>query len=154
QRTNPSLLDYNAAGRPDAVVGAGAQAAARSGWRRARPLWIRLGLLMLLTPLGILAAGTAWGGWSASHLSNHEMRQKIAAASGNMAPPAQQPQGLRRFSSLWSAPFPQYVRPFVRRPGVGHVMWAMFGCGVIIAIFLLLGWVFVRGANAAAKGSP
>jgi cobalt/nickel transport system permease protein len=154
QRTNPSLLDYNAAGRPDAVVGAGAQAAARSGWRRARPLWIRLALLMLLTPLGILAAGTAWGEWSASDLSNHEMRQKIAAASGNMAPPAQQPQGLRRFSSLWSAPFPQYAPPFVRRPAFGYVMSAMFGCGVIIAIFLLLGWVFVRGANAAAKGSP
>src|SRR5882762_6653353 len=47
QRTNPSLLDYNATGRPDAVIGAGAQATARSGWRLARPLWIRLALLML-----------------------------------------------------------------------------------------------------------
>jgi len=119
QRTNPSLLGYNSAGRPDAVIGAGAQAAARSGWRLVRPLWIRLALLMLLTPLGILAAGTAWGEWSASDLSNHEMRQKIAAASGNVAPPAQQPQGLQRFSSLWSAPFPQYAPPFVRRPAFG-----------------------------------
>jgi hypothetical protein len=32
-------------------------------------------------------------------------------------------------------------------------MSAMFGCGVIMAIFLLLGRVFVRGENAAAKGS-
>jgi len=154
QRTNPSLLDYKAAAKPDAAIGARAQAAAKSGWRLAGPLWIRLALLMLLTPLGILAAGTAWGEWSAGDLSNREMRQKIAAASGNVAPPVQQPQGLQRLSSLWSAPFPQYAPPFVRQPAFGYVMSAMFGCGVIMAIFLLLGWMFVRGENAAAKGSP
>ena len=38
---------------------------AEPGWRATRPLWIRLALLMLLTPLGILAAGTAWGEWAA-----------------------------------------------------------------------------------------
>ncbi len=64
-----------------------------SAWRLAGPLWIRLALLMLLTPLGILAAGTAWGEWSASEFSNPEMRQKIAAASGNVAPPAATAQG-------------------------------------------------------------
>ncbi len=34
--------------------------------RSLRRLWITVALLMLLTPLGILAAGTAWGEWSAS----------------------------------------------------------------------------------------
>ena len=154
QRTNPSLLDTTLQEGLTLCIGAAAQVAAKSGWRLTRPLWIRLALLMLLTPLGILAAGTAWGEWSASDLSNHEMREKIAAASGNVAPPAQQPQGLQRLSSLWSAPFPQYAPPFVRQPAFGYVMSAMFGCGVIMAIFLLLGWVFFRGENAAAKGSP
>ena len=151
QRTNPSLLDYNASGRPDAVIGAPRRSAAKSGWRLARPLWIRLALLMLLTPLGILAAGTAWGEWSASDLSNPEMRQKIAAASGNVAPPAQQPQGLERLSSLWSAPFPQYAPPFVRQPAFGYVMSAMFGSGLIMAIFLLLGWVFFQARERSGE---
>ena len=125
-----------------------------SAWRLAGPLWIRLALLMLLTPLGILAAGTAWGEWSASEFSNHEMRQKIAAASGNVAPPAGEPRGLQRLSSLWTAPFPQYAPSFIRRPAFGYVMSAMFGSGLILAIFLLMGWLLVRPNNAAARGSP
>jgi cobalt/nickel transport system permease protein len=151
QRSNPSLLEHGFSGRPDE----GAQLLpSRSGWRPTRPLWIRLVLLMLLTPLGILAAGTAWGEWSVSDFSSSEMRQKMASASGNVAPPGQQPRGLERLSSVWSAPFPQYAPPFVRRPAFGYVMSAMFGSGLIMGIFLLTGWVFTRRGNAAVKGSP
>ncbi len=110
-----------------------------SGWRTTRPLWIRLALLMLLTPLGILAAGTAWGEWGAKDFSDPQMRQQIAAASGNIAPPSQQPQGLARLSSLWSAPFPQYAPPFVHHPAFGYVMSAVFGSGLILGFFLLDG---------------
>ena len=47
QRTNPALLGQKSAGsaRKDALP------AEASGWRTTRPLWIRLALLMLLTPL-------------------------------------------------------------------------------------------------------
>ena len=53
-------------------------------------------------------------------------------------------EGLARLSSLWSAPFPQYAPPFVRHPAFGYVMSAMFGSGLILGFFLLMGWMFGR----------
>ena len=137
QRTNPALLGQ----KPSAELTKLAGRRTPTGWGTTRPLWIRLALLMLLTPLGILAAGTAWGEWGARDFSDPQMRQQITAASGNVAPPAQQPQGLARLSSLWSAPFPQYAPPFVRRPAFGYVMSAVFGSGLILGLFLLIAWM-------------
>ena len=149
QRTNPGLL-----GQKPSVMVDEARPAATSGWRTTRPLWIRLALLMLLTPLGILAAGTAWGEWGAQDFSDPQMRQQIAAASGNIAPPSQQPQGLAKLSSVWSAPFPQYAPPFVRRPAFGYVMSAVFGSGLILGAFLLLAWLADRRGAGAPGTSP
>jgi cobalt/nickel transport system permease protein len=159
QRSNPSLLENSAFApsddrKKDARKKTSMPAEPLSAWRLAGPLWIRLALLMLLTPLGILAAGTAWGEWSASDFSNHEARQKIASSSGNVALPAGQPRGLQRLSSVWAAPFPQYAPSFVRRPAFGYVMSAMFGSGLILATFLLMGWLFVKPDNAVTRGSP
>ncbi len=108
---------------------------------------------MLLTPLGILAAGRAWGEWGARDFSDPQMRQQITAASGNIAPPSQQPQGLARLSSLWSAPFPQYAPPFVRRPAFGYVMSAVFGSGLILGFFLVIAWIAGRRGAEAPKTS-
>jgi cobalt/nickel transport system permease protein len=147
QRTNPALLGQNAsAGTDDAAR----PPAATTGWRITRPLWSRLALLMLLTPLGILAAGRAWGEWGAKDFSDPQVRQQITAASGNIAPPSQEPQGLARLSSLWSAPFPQYAPRFVRRPAFGYVMSAVFGSGLILGFFLVIAWIAgTRGAEAS-----
>jgi len=135
QRTNPALLGQSP------FRGAEGDAQSPAGWESTRSLWTRLALLMLLTPLGTLAVGTAWGEWAARDFSNPQTRQQIATASGNVAPPTAQPQGLARLSSLWSAPFPQYAPPFIRHPAFGYVMSAMFGSGVILGAFLLLGWL-------------
>jgi cobalt/nickel transport system permease protein len=149
QRTNPALLGQKPSARVD-----DARPVATGGWGTTRPLWIRLALLMLLTPLGILAAGTAWGEWGAKEFSDPQMRQQIAAASGNIAPPSQQPQGLARLSSLWSAPFPQYAPPFVHRPAFGYVMSAVFGSGLILGFFLLMAWMTDRRGGGAPRASP
>ena len=148
QRTNPALLGQKSASasRTDASP------AELPDWRATRRLWIRLALLMLLTPLGILAAGTAWGEWGARDFSDPQMRQQITAASGQVAPPSEQPRGLARLSSLWSAPFPGYAPPFVRHPAFGYLMSAMFGGGLIIGIFLLMGWIVGRG-GAVGSGT-
>lgn len=150
QRTNPALLGQRSTGGAKEYP----SAAAASGWKTTRPLWIRLALLMLLTPLGILAAGTAWGEWGAKDFSDPQLRQQITAASGQVAPPSERPTGLARLSSLWSAPFPGYAPPFVRHPAFGYVMSAMFGCGLIIGFFLLLGWMAGRGGAAGPGTSP
>src|SRR5208282_3869369 len=118
QRTNPTLLKLTAPGNlaaEEETAGAGRQ----SMWRTVRPLWMGLALLMVLTPLGILAAGTAWGEWSAREFSNPHARDMIAASSKNAVPPIDPPRGLEHLSGLWTAPFPQYAPSFVRRPAVG-----------------------------------
>jgi cobalt/nickel transport system permease protein len=138
QRTNPSLLKLTAPGNL-AVEREIAGSDGQSMWRTVRPLWIGLALLMVLTPLGILAAGTAWGEWGARDFSNLQAREKMAMASHHAAPPVQPPRGLQRLSSLWTAPFPQYAPSFVRRPAVGYALSAMFGSGVIILVSLVAG---------------
>ena len=149
QRSNSSLLHSSSRETDDAVV----QSTHRAGWGRTGPLWVRLALLMVLTPLGILAAGTAWSEWSGRDFSSPEMRQTIASASSNVVPPLRPPEGLERLSSIWSAPFPQYAPPFVRRPAFGYVMSAMFGSGIILGAFRLIGWM-LAGGNGTTKASP
>lgn len=58
-------------------------------------LWALLGLLVLLTPLGLLASGTAWGEWAAEELE--EMGLGFI------------PHGLAALSGLWQAPLPDYT---------------------------------------------
>ena len=94
QRTDPSLLKLTAPGVSET------QCVPESGWRATRPLWAALAMLMVLSPLGILAAGAAWGEWVASDFADPAIRQQMAAVSSNQAPPDRAPQGLERLSSL------------------------------------------------------
>jgi cobalt/nickel transport system permease protein len=103
---------------------------------------------MVLTPLGILAGGAAWGEWSARDFSDLQARRQMAMASHNTAPPIQPPRGLERLSSLWTAPFPQYAPSFVRRPAVGYALSAMFGSGAIILVSLAAGSLARRRSQA------
>jgi len=77
-------------------------------------LWIGLALLMVLTPLGLLAASTARGEWGAEDFADPARCAEIAAASGNQAPPDSPPQGLARLASIWTAPMPDYAPPFLK----------------------------------------
>ena len=92
-----------------------------------------LGVLMVLTPLGLLAAGTAWGEWAAADFSDPAARQAIAAASlGHAPPPARAQRASQRLSSAWTAPLADYAPPFVRSAAVGYVLSAMFGAGLVV----------------------
>jgi cobalt/nickel transport system permease protein len=143
QKANPALLKLTAP--TDLSPDEGADVSTGQGvWRAVRPLWAGLALLLVLTPLGILAAGTAWGEWSARDFSNLQGRRQIAEASRNATPPASPPRGLERLSSVWTAPFPQYAPSFVRRPALGYALSAMFGSGLIILVSLIAGWLATR----------
>lgn len=153
QRTDVSLLKLTA---PAALRDAGGMETkmTKSGWRATRPLWLGLALLMMLTPLGLLAAGTAWGEWGAEDFSDPATRERIAAASHNQAPPPQLPAGLSRLASLWTAPMPDYAPPFLKSAAFGYIMSAMVGTGLIILIFFLLGWMtrIGRGREPESEG--
>ncbi|MGA2182941.1 MAG: cobalt transporter CbiM [Bryobacteraceae bacterium] len=134
QRSDPSLLT--------ATAGAGValtEPAAATGPRSLRPLWLGLGVLLVLTPLGILAAGSAWGEWVAADFSNPAVRQQIAASSLHQPLPSRAPAGLERLSSLWTAPFARYAPPYIRSAAFGYLLSAVFGTGLVVLACVALG---------------
>jgi len=106
--------------------------------RTLRPLWVGLALMLLMTPLGLVAAGTAWGEWAVDDFSNPNTRAEIARASQGVLPPAESPAGLRRLSSVWTAPVSEYAPTFMRDEKFGYLLSGMFGAGLVIASILLL----------------
>lgn len=117
-----------------------------------RPLWAGLAVLLVLTPLGILTAGCAWGEWMASDFADPAVRQQIEGASFHHAAPAHAPQGLQRLSSFWTSPFARYAPPYIRSATFGYLLSAMFGAGVIVAAVLFFA-SFLRGVTYAAPDS-
>lgn len=135
QRAEPGLLKTTA---PGASVTGGA------GWKTLRPLWAALAVLLICTPLGILAAGAAWGEWVPEDFSTPQARLQIAAASGNQAPPAQAPAGLQKWASVWTAPMPRYAPSILKSAQLGYILSAMAGTGLIVLAFLGGAWIFGR----------
>lgn len=132
QRTDPGLLRRTA---PNANDEHGSFPEATITLRR---LWFALAMLLILTPLGILAAGTAWGEWSTRDFSNPAARQSIAAASGNQPAPDHAPSGLQRLSSVWTAPFPGYAPAIVHSASFGYVLSSMAGAGLVVLVCALI----------------
>jgi cobalt/nickel transport system permease protein len=118
---------------------------------KSRKLWAGVAALMIASPLGLLAAGTAWGEWGAGDFADPATRAGIAAASGSVAPPDAVPGGLAKLSSLWSAPMPDYAPAFIHSAPFGYMLSALFGGGLIILAFLGLSAMIRRG-RAAVSG--
>jgi cobalt/nickel transport system permease protein len=149
QKAEPFLLSETA---PGAVAYEPNQAGQVSGWRATKRLWLALAVLLILTPLGILAVGSAWGEWSPENFSNPDTRLRIAAASRNLAPPAQAPMGLQRLATFWTAPIPRYAPGFLKSAAFGYVLSAIAGTGVIILAVVLTGWLSQRLPQKARRG--
>jgi cobalt/nickel transport system permease protein len=116
QRSEPQLLKATAPAAPS------------SARYSTKPLWIGLAALMILTPLGILAAGTAWGEWTPSFF-------------------AHPPSGLKALSSLWSAPMPGYAVPLFHSHQLSYLLSAMIGTGLVILLSLGFGLLTRRGVH-------
>ena len=140
QRTDPALLQRTAP--PSATIASSNPAVAGSNleWshRTMRRLWVALSMLLILTPLGILAVGTAWGEWTSQDFSDPAMRQEITKATGQ-APPVNAPSGLKRLSTLWTAPFPRYAPAVIRSASFGYALSGMIGVGLIVLVCSLAG---------------
>ena len=106
-----------------------------------RWLWAAFGVLVLLTPLGVLAPGTAWGEWSAG-----ELRSMLGYV----------PAGVQRLGSLWTAAMPGYAPSFVRDPLAGYLVAAILGSALVIGASWLIGRMLSRPAveKPADEGSP
>ena len=92
-------------------------------------LWASFGVLVLLTPIGVLAPGTAWGEWGA---------EEMKALVGYM------PQGMEQVGSLWTAMIPDYAPAFIRNPLLGYLFAAVIGSALVIGVTWLIGWALAR----------
>jgi len=102
-------------------------------------LWIGLGILIVFSPLGLLLperfkAGAAWGEWGAE-----EIKELIGYV----------PKGLEKFSSIWSAPIPDYTFKGWEQKGMGqlsfaYIISAIVGICLVVLIVLLLGRMLSR----------
>ncbi len=143
QRADPGLLKFSAPDAPPTDECA-QRYAGQTPWPTMRKLWLGLAAMLVLTPLGILAVGSAWGEWTAQDFADASARQQIAAASGNQLPPVHPPQGLERLSSVWTAPIARYAPSFIRSASFGYFVSAATGVGLIIVVCLLVRWLFKR----------
>ena len=136
QRSDPALLKLTAPGAAEASDGI-QSVNQRGGWRTVRPLLIGLAILMVLSPLGLLAAGTAWGEWAPGQLP--------PSGPGGGGTPA----GLERLSSFWIAPIPDYAPPFMHSETFGYILSAVFGAGLIALAFFAISWIasLLRGGR-------
>lgn len=103
------------------------------------PLAAIVGVLLLLAPLGLLPAGSAWGEWSAE-----EIGQQLGFI----------PAGLERLGSLWHGIMPDYTLP-VGAPGaseaisvLGYILSGVVGLGLIALLFWLVAAVRDRRSRA------
>lgn len=102
-------------------------------------LWIGIGVLILLSPLGLILpeyfkAGDAWGEWGTDSL-----KELVGYV----------PQGLAKVSSIWSAPIPDYAFKGWEEKGLwglsfAYIVSAIIGIFVTICILLLIGKLLSR----------
>ena len=111
------------------------EGAARFRARSPRRLWLTVAILMMLTPVGILAGGKAWSEWSPAEFAMAGSQAQISSAAS--LAPATVPSGMQRLANIWTAPFPAYAPTFVRTAAFGYLLSAMFGVGLLLSLSLL-----------------
>ncbi len=118
QRTNPQMLE--------AFGGAAVATPAKiSRWA-----WGGLVALIVLTPLGLLAPGTAWGEWSRTELE--------LLGLGYI------PAGFDQLTGIWSAPLAGYDLPALNNPTIGYALSAVLGVAVVLMVIVGLAWLVER----------
>jgi hypothetical protein len=116
-----------------------------ANWNRGRmktttKLWIGLGVLALLSPLGLyltdtFKAGSAWGEWSAE-----EMKNLVGYI----------PTGLNKLSSLWKGVLPAYAFKGMKNASLGHLSMAYI-VSAVVGIALCIGCGLLIGKLLSAK---
>jgi cobalt/nickel transport system permease protein len=98
-----------------------------------RGLWVGLAVLVVASPLGLLAPGTAWGEWGIEELA------KLGLESI--------PAGLEKLSGLWGAPMADYQIPALGNANAGYILSAMLGVVLAGLLSWLLTILITQGAD-------
>jgi cobalt/nickel transport system permease protein len=117
RRSNPAILE--AAEKP-------ARAAESFGIGKLRRLWVVLLVLAVVSPLGLLAPGTAWGEWGTEELSKMGLKAI--------------PEGIAQLSGIWGAPLQGYSLPALGNSNLGYILSAFLG----ILVVTVVAWLFAK----------
>lgn len=118
QRSNPQLLRLTSSPHSAAAVS--------NATRTLRWGWVAMAAIIIITPIGLLAPGTAWGEWG---------RDQLSALGLNSIP-----AGFDRFANLWSAPLSGYDIPALNNPTITYMLSAVVGVVLIFGVIAVLGW--------------
>ena len=92
-----------------------------------KKLWMALSLFIILTPLGLLATGTAFGEWGTD-----ELQEMVGYV----------PAGLAKMADIWHyAPLPDYSVPGLTSgfaSALGYVISAVVGVFLVAGISMIL----------------
>jgi cobalt/nickel transport system permease protein len=102
-----------------------------SNFAKWRGLWIGLVALIVITPIGLLAPGTAWGEWGADELTSLGLSFV--------------PKGLEQLSGLWSAPMPDYDLPALGNVNLAYILSALVGILVVVGVVWLFSMLVTTG---------
>lgn len=96
-------------------------------FKKYQKLWMALGILIVLSPLGLIASGPAFGEWGTDELKNE---------AGFI------PVGLARMTELWKhAPLPDYgITGFnanFTHSALGYILSALIGVALTAGIMAL-----------------
>ena len=103
-----------------------------------KKLWISIGVLALLSPLGLIipslfGSGGAWGEWGAE-----EFNKLIGYV----------PEGMQKLAHLWKSPLKDYAVPGhaqgLARRGLGYVLTAFIGIALTAGFAYLIASVLGR----------
>jgi len=123
QASNPALLAPESQPAP----------AQNTGYSR---FWWVLGVLILLSPLGLLAQGTAWGEWGAD-----ELKETLGFI----------PQGMEKIAEWWPTLLPDYTLPGLAnsfgQSAAGYILSA------IIGVLIITGITYLFSKSVKQKGS-
>lgn len=102
--------------------------------------WLALGVLTLLSPLGLILpacfkAGGAWGEWGPE-----EFQKMIGYV----------PQGLSKMEHLWKAPMPDYTFKGWGNKGLTHLSLA-YVVSAVAGVALVVGAAWLVGKALAKK---
>jgi cobalt/nickel transport system permease protein len=110
-----------------------------TSFSRWRTLWIGLAVLVFITPIGLLAPGTAWGEWGAEELTNLGLSFI--------------PTGLAKLSGLWSAPMPDYDVAAVGNTTIAYILSALVGIIIVVGIVWLFSKLIMIGKKPVMEKS-
>ena len=106
--------------------------------RPLRWLWAGLGVLILLTPIGVLAPGTAWGEWGGSRSRPARLRAA----------------GFEKLGGLWKAAMPDYATPGVSNAMLGYLIAAVVGAALVVGSPGASGRCWRGAAGRPDSGAP